>query len=109
MKKLLLSFALASAAACGFADGARWIWYPGDYGIWWGNNLQSHRLQWGARYAPFWPLYEPHNRVLFTKGDISLDEDEELEVRSDGYTTFCYSDDRGFHEEGVILGKAVAP
>lgn len=29
------------------ADDARWIWHPGDYGIWWGNELQSERLQWG--------------------------------------------------------------
>ena len=47
----------------GLAQDARWIWYPGDYGLWWGNELQSQRLQWGARLPPFWPMYEPHTRA----------------------------------------------
>ena len=80
MKRFFAAVAAFSAAAISplvAADGARWIWYPGDYGIWWGNELQSERLQWGSRLTPFWPLYEPHSRVLFRK-DVKLDADEKL-------------------------------
>ena len=88
---------------------ARWIWYPGDYGIWWGNELQSERLQWGSRLTPFWPLYEPHSRVLFRK-DVKLDADEPLEVRCDGNATICWWDGTGGYNEGaVLLGKFTLP
>ncbi len=67
------------------ASEARWIWYPGDYGLWWGNELQSQRLQWGAHLPPFWPLYAPEPRVLFRKADLDLQADELLEIRCDGH------------------------
>ena len=54
------------------AGDARWIWYPGDYGLWWGNELQSQRLQRGGRLTPFWPLYAPEPRVLFRKDGLGF-------------------------------------
>lgn len=90
-------------------DDARWIWYPGDYGIWWGNALQARRLQRGAHLPPFWPQYEPHSRVLFHK-EVKLSADEPLEVRFDGNGTVCWWDDKGaFMEGSVILGRFLLP
>ena len=83
---LCMAFA-ATAEASG--PSPRWIWYPGDYGLWWGNELQSQRLQWGARLPPFWPMYEPHTRVLFRKDNLDMPADEELEIRCDGHATVC--------------------
>ena len=80
------------------ADEARWIWYPGDYGLWWGNELQSQRLQWGSRLTPFWPMYAPETRVLFRKDGLSLTEDEPIEVRCDGHAAFWL-----YHWAGIFL------
>lgn len=89
---------------------AQWIWYPGDYGLWWGNELQSQRLQWGGRLTPFWPMYAPETRVLFRKDGLDLATDEPLEVRFDGHAAFCYTDDKGvYHESAAIGGKFLLP
>ena len=104
-----ISAGIMAASVCAFAEDARWIWYPGDYGIWWGNELQSERLQWGARLTPFWPLYEPHSRVLFRK-DVKLDADEPLEVRCDGNAAVCWWDaNGGYTESAALLGKFTLP
>ena len=110
-KNKLLAMALAESVLPVWAAGeARWISYPGDYGIWWGNELQSQRLQWGSRLTPFWPMYEPHTRVLFRKDNLDIREDEELEVRCDGHAAVCYWTDRyGYVESSAIDGKFVLP
>ena len=92
------------------AGEARWIWYPGDYGLWWGNELQSQRLQWGAHLPPFWPLYAPEPRVLFRKADLDLQADELLEIRCDGHAAVGYTDAEGrSRESGVIGGRFLLP
>ena len=109
MKCAVLGGFLAAAAFCAEAQEARWIWYPGDYGIWWGNQQQSERLQWGSRLTPFWPLYEPHSRVLFRR-DVKLDADEPLEIRCDGNAAVCWWNDKGgYTESSALLGKFVLP
>lgn len=96
-------------AAAGGENDACWIAYPGDYGIWRGNELQSQRLQWGARLTPFWPMYEAHTRVLFRKF-FSLEEEEEIEVRADGHYTLGFWDDQWHYcETTAIDGKLVLP
>ncbi len=110
MKHTIVWAAVVFAAVSGFAQDARWIWYPGDYGIWWGNELQSQRLQWGSRLTPFWPMYEPHTRVLFRKDNLDIREDEELEVRCDGYAAVCYWTDKfDYVESSAIGGKFTLP
>ena len=109
MKKFL-AMALAGSVLPVWAAGeARWISYPGDYGIWWGNELQSQRLQWGSRLTPFWPMYEPHTRVLFRKDNLDIREDEELEVPAasaaaveTGFEWESYDDGMGFEDRGVM-------
>ena len=92
------------------AGEARWIWYPGDYGLWWGNELQSQRLLWGAHLPPFWPLYAPEPRVLFRKADLDLQADELLEIRCDGHAAVGYTDAEGrSRESGVIGGRFLLP
>lgn len=87
-------------------QAARWIWYPGDYGIWWGNTLQSRRLQRGARYAPFWALYEPHTRVVFKSPELKLEADEELEIHGDGALSVAIvGADGKRRDSSVLLGR----
>ncbi len=108
-KKFTLSALVLAASLAVNAQEARWIWYPGDYGIWWGNGLQSERLQWGSRLTPFWPLYEPHSRVLFRR-DVKLDADEPLEIRCDGNAAVCWWDGAGnYTETTALLGKFTLP
>ena len=112
MKKSFLGLVLSAilgTAGAAFCGEARWIWYPGDYGIWWGNRLQSERLQWGSRLTPFWPMYEPHSRVLFRR-DVKLADDEPLEIRCDGNAAVCWWDDKGnYTESSALLGKFTLP
>ncbi len=114
MKKCMLAMLLALSAAMARADRsageARWIWYPGDYGIWWGNELQSRRLQWNSRLTPFWPMYEAHTRVLFRKDGLDLKADEELEIRCDGHAAICYWDmDWNYLESAAVRGRFTLP
>ena len=110
MKSVLCGVLMAALVTGAFGDEARWIWYPGDYGIWWGNNLQSERLQWGARLPPFWPLYEPHNRVILRKDALEIPEDDLLEVRCDGNAIVCYTAaDGGYRESAAICGRFTLP
>ncbi len=91
-------------------SAAQWMWYPGDYGIWWGNELQSQRLRWGARLTPSWPLYPVETRVLFRRDGLHLTADEPLEIRADGHLSVWWTDSDGRnHETSVIGGKFLLP
>ena len=52
-------------------DGT-WIWYPGDYALWRGNDLQARRIEHGGGYPVFWATYAPHPLVDFVK-QVNLD------------------------------------
>jgi alpha-L-rhamnosidase len=107
---LFAAKAQVSPSLDGTRDPVRWISYPGDYGLWWGNEFQSQRLQWNSRLTPFWPLYAPYPRVLFRKDGLDLSADELLEVRCDGHAAFCWTDAKGAtHESAVIGGKFLLP
>ena len=56
----VVALALCASSLCAGAQEARWIWYPGDYGIWWGNELQSERRRFGKSLCHAWgasPVY----------------------------------------------------
>ena len=56
--------ALALSAA---ASAQTWIWYPGDYEIWLGNQMNNRRTERGAFFPPFWKTDSHYVVVEFSK------------------------------------------
>lgn len=105
----IIAATIITAMLCAKAEDARWIWYPGDYGIWWGNRIQSERLQRGAMLTTFWPMYEPHSRVVFSR-KVKLDADEPLEIRCDGSAAVYWQDRSGRRSvSAALLGRFTLP
>ena len=48
--------ALALSAA---ASAQTWIWYPGDYEIWLGNQMNNRRTERGAFFPPILENRQP--------------------------------------------------
>lgn len=58
-----------------------WIWYPGDYEIWLGNEMQNRRTERGGFFPPFWKMDSHYVAVEFsTKLDLPAAEDVEIFV-----------------------------
>jgi len=49
-------FLLFFAAITLIANAQTWIWYPGDYEIWLGNEMNNRRTERGAFFPPFWKM-----------------------------------------------------
>ena len=111
VKKLLVIALVAMTGIHVFAEektDGRWIAYPGDYGIWWGNRAQARRLKWCNRMTPTWPLYAPYPCVTFSKTVPMLAQPETVEIVADGsYTVGCST--TRVAEPGARLGKFTIP
>ena len=60
-----------------------WIWYPGDYEIWLGNELNNRRTERGAFFPPFWKADSHYVVVEFSK-TLELEQDEEITIACEG-------------------------
>ncbi len=60
-----------------------WIWYPGDYEIWLGNQMNNRRTERGAFFPPFWKTDSHYVVVEFSK-KISLTQPEEIQIAVEG-------------------------
>lgn len=65
------------------AQQATWIWYPGDYEIWLGNEMNNRRTERGAFFPPFWKMDNHYVLVEFSK-ELELAEPEEVEIYAEG-------------------------
>ena len=70
-----------SLAACTSAQ--TWIWYPGDYEIWLGNQMNNRRTERGAFFPPFWKTDSHYVVVEFSK-QLNLSEPEEIFIAAEG-------------------------
>ena len=108
MRKLLGLALIFAALVASAADEAKWVAYPGDYGVWWGNALQARRLKWCNRMAPSWPLYAPYPCVTFRKTVAQLEKPVTLKIEADGtYAIGCTS--MKVDEFGPRLGAFTVP
>lgn len=60
-----------------------WIWYPGDYEIWLGNELNNRRTERGAFFPPFWKADSHYVVVEFSK-TVEPEHDEEITIACEG-------------------------
>jgi alpha-L-rhamnosidase len=80
---LLLFLLAASAHAQQRPQKATWIWYPGDYEIWLGNQMQNRRTERGTFFPVFWRMDSHYVLIDFHK-DFDLAQPEEVELRAEG-------------------------
>ena len=81
-KVMFIAFLLGGVVAC-HAEEARWIYYPGDLGVYLGETVQARRLEWDGCTPVMWPQYHHWTVAEFYK-DVDLSEPEEVEVRACG-------------------------
>jgi hypothetical protein len=81
MKKLLyMVFALGTLSSL---KAQTWIWYPGDYEIWLGNEMNNRRTERGAFFPPFWKT-DSHYAVVEFSRKVNLEEAEQIEIQAEG-------------------------
>lgn len=82
MKKIVL---YAMFALCTFSglNAQSWIWYPGDYEIWLGNQMNNRRTERGAFFPPFWKIDSHYPVVEFSK-KVNLSAPETIQIASEG-------------------------
>lgn len=65
------------------SSASNWIWYPGDYEIWLGNDMNNRRTERGAFFPHFWKMDSHYVLVEFSKM-IDLAIAEEIEIAVEG-------------------------
>lgn len=66
------------------SEKATWIWYPGDYEIWLGNEMNNRRTDRGAYFPPFWKQDSHYVTVEFSTVTADLQAPEEIEIAVEG-------------------------
>ena len=66
------------------SEKATWIWYPGDYEIWLGNEMNNRRTDRGAYFPPFWKQDSHYVTVEFSTVTADLQAPEEIEIAAEG-------------------------
>lgn len=65
------------------ATEARWMWYPGDYELWLGNQMNNRRTERGAFFPPFWKMDCHYVLVEFSR-QVTLTQSEEITIAAEG-------------------------
>ena len=60
-----------------------WIWFPGDYEIWLGNEMNNRRTERGTFFPPFWKQDSHYVTVDFHK-KFNLTRPESVQIRVEG-------------------------
>lgn len=74
---------LGALCLTGSTFAQTWIWYPGDYEIWLGNQMNNRRTERGAFFPPFWKTDSHYVVVEFSK-QLTLSEPEEITIAAEG-------------------------
>lgn len=66
---------------------ATWIWYPGDFEVWFGNQFNNRRTERGAMFPPFWKQDSHWPTVEFST-TVELAEAETIHIKAEGLFNF---------------------
>ena len=109
-KKYMILLSALSLASSTFAQ--TWIWYPGDYEIWLGNQMNNRRTERGAFFPPFWKTDSHYVVVEFSKqlnlsgeGKIEIYYGESPEEAKD--KAYCETLDKLLLEPGQVTDLAI--
>jgi hypothetical protein len=81
---------------------ATWIWYPGDYEIWLGNEMNNRRTERGAFFPPFWKTDSHYATVEFSK-TLNLTAPEEIAIAAEGRYSLKLDGRLQFGSPGTFL------
>ena len=81
--KTKITTLLGALALTATAAAQTWIWYPGDYEIWLGNQMNNRRTERGAFFPPFWKTDSHYVVVEFSK-KLDLSQSEEIFIAAEG-------------------------
>ena len=81
MKRTLILLTLTAMTL--LSNAQNWIWYPGDYEIWLGNQMNNRRTERGAFFPHFWKMDSHYVLVEFSK-KFDLAVAEEIEIAVEG-------------------------
>lgn len=86
MRRELISFLLIFIGLFQFhllVNAQTWIWYPGDYEVWLGNQTNNRRTDRGAFFPPFWKSDSHYVTVEFSK-DLTLSNPDTIKISVEG-------------------------
>lgn len=66
---------------------ATWIWYPGDFEVWLGNQFNNRRTERGAMFPPFWKQ-DSHWPTIEFSTNVELAESETIHIKAEGLFNF---------------------
>lgn len=82
-KHLLLISIIFISGFQAFSQSSTWIWYPGDYELWLGNNLHNRRTERETFFPPFWKMDSHYVMVEFST-KVNLKESETISIFTEG-------------------------
>lgn len=83
MKKLSFAIFFIILANIAFAQTATWIWYPGDFEIWLGNQMQNRRTDRGTFFPVFWKM-DSHYVLMDFHKEFDLKQSETVTIFAEG-------------------------
>ncbi|MCW0483972.1 alpha-L-rhamnosidase C-terminal domain-containing protein [Gaoshiqia sediminis] len=83
MKRVKLIFLLVIIYSSFSSSAQTWVWFPGDYENWLGNQMNNRRTERGIDVPVQWKLDNHEPLMIFTK-EVNLEKPEEIEVYAEG-------------------------
>jgi hypothetical protein len=85
MKKLILMLVALSVSSLSlWAQVGTWIWYPGDYEIWLGNEMNNRRTERGSFYPPYMWRIDSHFPIVEFRKGFNLAQADKISIQAEG-------------------------
>lgn len=85
MKKLILMLVTLGVSSLSlWAQVGTWIWYPGDYEIWLGNEMNNRRTERGSFYPPYMWRIDSHFPIVEFRKGFNLAQADKISIQAEG-------------------------